>query len=107
MTDHQRFALIWGLISLFFAILFVTKNSSEMVLMASTFAKFLAILAGLAAGLIGAAIGEALRRFALPDGFFTSGGMTSIVKTKLFWLFGPQLIGCIFGVLLGETLVLM
>ena len=38
------------------------------------------------------------RNYALPDGFFTDGGMTSILKTKLFWAIGPQFIGMFLGI---------
>ncbi len=106
LTPLQKSAITWAVVSLAFAILVVTKNNSAMVLGAGFFAKFFAVIVGTALGTTGAMIGEGIRRFALPDGFFTSGGMGSIIKTKLFWMIGPQAIGAFVGVALGASLVL-
>lgn len=46
---------------------------------------------------IGVFIGDALRRFAMPDAFFSTGFVDTI-KQKLFWGFGPQVIGWIVGI---------
>jgi hypothetical protein len=32
---------------------------------------------------------------------FTSGGMGSILKEKLFWAVGPQCIGMVIGLMIG------
>lgn len=55
---------------------------------------------------IGANIGNILRKVALPDSIFTTGGMIDILKVKLFWTVGPQLIGFIAGGVLGGGLAL-
>lgn len=55
---------------------------------------------------IGALIGDFLRRLALPDSFFTSGGMIDILKTKLFWAIGPQFIGIFIGGIVGTSIIL-
>jgi len=107
MNNNQRFALTWGIVSFIIAAIIVTHNTSPMVVLASFGAKVFAAIVGTIFGLAGAAIGEAFRRFALPDRFFTTGGMTSIIKTKLFWMVGPQIIGMLIGVFLGAALVLM
>ncbi|MDF1649725.1 hypothetical protein, partial [Pseudomonas aeruginosa] len=49
---------------------------------------------------------DGLTTTASPDAFYTSGGMTSIVWTKLFWICGPQIIGLLAGVFIGITIVL-
>ena len=46
---------------------------------------------------IGVFIGDALRRFAMPDAFFSTGFVDTI-KQKVFWGVGPQLIGWIVGI---------
>lgn len=46
---------------------------------------------------IGAFIGEKLREFAFPDGIATTGFFETI-GVRVFWLIGPQLLGCIIGV---------
>lgn len=102
----QKMTIVWAIASFIVAIFFVTNNTSPIVLSAGFFMKSLACLVGALTGWIGALLGDAIRKFAAPDAMFTSGGMGSIVKMKLFWLFGPQLIGLIFGALLGITLVL-
>jgi hypothetical protein len=68
--------------------------------------KMVAILVGTGLGTLGALAGDAIRRFTKPEGFFTTGGMGSILRTKLFWMVGPQLIGLVLGVLLGASFVL-
>lgn len=102
----QKSTIIWAILSLIVAIFFVTNNTSPIVLGAGFFMKSLACLVGALTGWIGALLGDAIRKFAAPDAMFTSGGMGSIIKMKLFWLIGPQLVGLIFGALLGITLVL-
>ena len=54
---------------------------------------------------IGATIGNALRVFALPDAFFTTSGFFGIIKTRLFWMFGPQLVGFFIGFVLAVSAV--
>lgn len=103
MTENQRFSLIWGTVSFIVAVFIIVNNNADIVVMAGFFLKCFAAIMGTAIGLLGAAIGEAIRRFALPDGYFTNGGITSIVKTKLFWMIGPQTIGCLIGALLGVS----
>lgn len=106
MSDIQKTATIWGVVAFLLAILMVTRNNSYMVMSAGFFAKFFAVIVGSALGLGGAMIGDSIRRFALPDAFFTNGGMGSIIRTKLFWMIGPQVIGVFIGVALGASIVL-
>jgi hypothetical protein len=97
----------WGIAAITVSILACTFNNSPMVLGASFGAKLLAVIVGSITGLIGAMIGDAIRRFAHPDAIFTNGGIFQIMGTKLFWLCGPQLIGLLGGTCLGCALVLM
>lgn len=106
MSDLQKTAAIWGGVAFLLAIVMVTENNSAMVLGAGFFAKVFAALVGSVLGTAGALLGDAIRRFALPDAFYTTGGMGSILKTKLFWMIGPQAIGVVIGVALGASLVL-
>ena len=46
---------------------------------------------------IGAAIGNLLRKIAMPMFIVTNGGMGGLLKAKAFWAFGPQIIGWICG----------
>lgn len=101
----QSFVL-WALLSLAFGILAVAVNTAPIVLRAGFFAKVFAVLVGAGLGATGAVIGDALRKFTRPDAFFTSGGMGQILWLKLFWMFGPQVIGMVAGTLLGIGLVL-
>lgn len=45
---------------------------------------------------IGVFLGDTLRRFVLPDAYFTSGAVDSF-KKKIFWMVGPQCIGGFIG----------
>lgn len=99
-------AIIWGLVAIALSILLLTKNSSAMVLGASTWAKVGAFALSVPMGLAGALIGDAIRKFAAPDMIFTSGGMGSLFWQKVFWAIGPQSIGCVIGSVLGSAIVL-
>jgi len=106
MTDLQKTAAIWAAVAFAFAILAVTRNTSAMVLGATFFGKLFGVIVGTGLGTGGAMLGDSIRRFALPDGFITDGGMGSIIKTKVFWMVGPQVIGLLIGTLVGISLVL-
>jgi hypothetical protein len=69
-------------------------------------ARLLALLLATPAGFIGALTGDFVRRFAIPDAVFTDGSMLSLIKTKLFWLCVPQLIGMFAGIIVGTAMVL-
>ncbi len=102
----ERSMLMWGGLAVAFAILMCTVNTSAMVLRAGFFAKLIAIIVGSAFGLVGAVLGDAIRKFAQPDAVITSGGFFQLIWVKVFWKIGPQLIGLGFGVALGCSLVL-
>ncbi|EMM5787098.1 hypothetical protein [Pseudomonas aeruginosa] len=96
----------WGVASLVLTIIFLTVNTSAMVLGASLMLKLLAGLVGLITGWIGALVGNAVRKFAQPDAIYTNGGALHLIWLKVFWLIGPQIIGLIVGIGLGCSLVL-
>lgn len=106
LTPLQKSAAIWGCLAFGIAILAVTRNTSAMVLGAGFFAKFFAVIVGTGFGTLGAMLGDGIRRFAMPDGIITNGGMGSLIQSKLFWMIGPQTIGLLIGVFLGAALVL-
>ncbi len=60
--------------------------------------RMLASVLAVPVGFIGAMIGDVIRRFAVPDMIFTTGGLFSIIKTKLFWMCVPQLVGMFIGI---------
>ncbi len=96
----------WGVAAVIFSILALTFNDSPLVVGAGLFTKFMAFVVGSILGWIGALIGDAIRKFASPDAIYTSGGVASIVWTKLFWICGPQVIGLLAGVFIGCAIVL-
>ncbi|MDZ4194262.1 MAG: hypothetical protein U1D65_19935 [Pseudomonas sp.] len=96
----------WAIAAIVLSILAVTFNNSAMVLGAGFIMKFLAVVVGSVLGLIGALLGDAIRKFAHPDAVFTNGGLFQLVWIKVFWLLGPQLIGLVLGAFLGISLVL-
>lgn len=98
--------ILWGLAALILAIIMCTFNNSAMVLRAGFFAKFFAVILGTFLGLGGALIGDALRKFAQPDSFYTNGGFFHFIWIKVFWICGPQVIGLGIGVALGCSIVL-
>lgn len=101
----QSFVL-WGTVSLVFGVFVVWVNNAPMVLRSGFLLKVFAILVGTGLGATGAVIGDALRKFTLPDAMFTTGGMGRILWLKLFWRVGPQIIGMGIGTILGISVVL-
>ncbi|MDO8330321.1 MAG: hypothetical protein Q7T36_07620 [Fluviicoccus sp.] len=97
---------VWPIASFGFAVFIHIFNNAHMITSASFLAKCFSIIVATVLGTIGAAIGDAVRKFAMPDGILTSGGMGSLIWNKLFWMFGPQVIGMVLGVLIGAVLVL-
>lgn len=92
------------LISLIFAVL-ALQSVYGFWLCCGMFATVLT--GGTLGGCLGLKIGNAVRRFACPELFITKSGMTEIIRLKLFWMFGPQLIGALIGWLLGLHLFLL
>jgi hypothetical protein len=50
-------------------------------------------------------VGRAVRNFARPDFVMTTDGFTGLVKIKLFWMFGPQLISVFVALLITDGIV--
>lgn len=91
--------MLWFLISGGFAFWMISLPAFVNVNMAITATSFIIIT--LCCG-TGAFIGNLIRKFTIPDGFVTSGGMSAIFYFKMFWLIGPQCIGFGIGVLFAE-----
>ena len=68
--------------------------------------RLLASIVSIPTGFIGVLLGDLIRRFVIPDMVFTTGGFFQLLKTRLFWMCGPQLIGMIIGIaaVLGQFL---
>lgn len=64
----------------------------------------LSVVCGTPIGALGGAIGNILLKFTRPDMILTRGGIGTILKTKLFWTVGPQLIGTVIGTVVGVSL---
>jgi hypothetical protein len=54
---------------------------------------------------VGILIGDAVRKIAIPDSIFTTGGIFAILKQKLFWFIGPQLVGALIGGSIGSAII--
>lgn len=68
--------------------------------------RFLAGIVAIPTSFIGLWIADALRRFVMPDTIITSGGFFELLKARLFWTLGPQVIGLFIGAGVGLSLVL-
>ena len=96
----------WGIAAFILAIIVCTKNDSALVLEAGFLAKCFAVVVGTALGLLGAVLGNAIRRFAQPDMVYTNGGFFQLIWIKVFWNIGPQVIGLFIGVFVGCAVIL-
>ena len=88
------------------AVIGCTFTRSPLVLHAGFMTKVFAVLVGTVLGTLFAVIADVIRRYAHPDVIITNGGFFSLIGAKLFWQVGPQVIGLVIGVFLGEALVL-
>ena len=92
--------------AIFILTIFVVWNAGPPNFQPAGFlAKLFAVILGTAFGVTGVVIGDVARKFARPDAFFSSG-MIDTIQTKLFWMFGPQLIGMFVGMLIGIKIVI-
>ncbi|GHS92560.1 hypothetical protein FACS1894139_14310 [Planctomycetales bacterium] len=81
------------------------EHLSQPVAALGGFAKFL-LVAGAAVlaipfGTLGYAIGGKVRETIIPDAVFTQG-VENLIKAKIFWAIGPQLIGALIGIGVGS-----
>lgn len=98
--------ITWGVVSALLSIVLITNNNASFVLAAGFFSKLFAFILGSILGLMGAMIGDAIRKFALPDLFVTNGGIGAIIWSRVFWGIGPQVIGLFIGAALGIGMIL-
>ena len=62
--------------------------------------RLFASIASIPTGFIGVLLGDLIRRLAIPDIVLIRGGLFQLLKTRLFWMCGPQLIGMVIGIAL-------
>ena len=105
-TPLNKEVITWGVAAFLLTILLISKNNAPAVLAAGFSAKFFALIVGTLTGWIGALIGNAIRKFVQPDSVFTSGGFFHLLWIKVFWMFGPQVIGLFIGAAIGVGLIL-
>jgi hypothetical protein len=91
----------WLVGSFVLSILLVAMQKHGPIAQLGFFAKTVCVVVGGVLGFAGYLIGDGLRRFTMPDAFFTEGGLGSILVIKLFWMLGPQLIGLVIGAWTG------
>lgn len=68
------------------------------------FGYILMLLFGTVFTTIGVAIGDAFRRFVMPDLLFAAGAYDMFLK-RIFWLVGPQAIGWFIGLVATQGLL--
>ncbi|NVJ93342.1 MAG: hypothetical protein HWE34_16880 [Methylocystaceae bacterium] len=66
------------------------------------FSKFFIAVVTTFGGFVGFVSGDIVRRFVMPD-FVFSTGFFDLLKTRLFWMCGPQLIGLFIGLLVSGS----
>ena len=87
--------VIYGILALVLAGIMVSSNHG---------AGFLSFILSFIFGFGGAMIGDFLRKLLMPDMVFTREGFIGLLKAKLFWFTGPQLIGLVIGSAFGAAL---
>ena len=102
-STYIRTWLILTVIISFLTSFFYTPHSGKEV---GFFLRLFAAILGIPTGFIGFLIGDFIRNLTVPDAIFTTGGVWSILKQKIFWFCVPQLIGTIIGAAMIIGLIL-
>lgn len=97
---YYIFYLIISVLVAFFITFVNTKIHSGFLM------KLLGAIGGSVGGFLGFLVGDFIRKLAIPDMIFTSGGFFSLLRARLFWMCGPQLIGIFIGAALVASLIL-
>ncbi|UYZ84873.1 hypothetical protein MTZ49_04715 [Entomomonas sp. E2T0] len=96
--------ILWGLLAFIFSVYFCCFSDRSVELGYGFFAKVFGVTLGTFLGLLGALIGNVLRKFVQPDSFYTTGGFMQLLWLRIFWLCGPQFIGLLIGFLVGVAI---
>ncbi|MGE4297901.1 MAG: hypothetical protein AB7E47_07720 [Desulfovibrionaceae bacterium] len=99
----KAYLIIYAILCVLISIVAVFCNTN---VHAGLFMKLVGVAAASGLGFVGFLIADLLRRLAAPDIIFTTGGFFGLLKQRLFWMCGPQLIGIVIGVIIGGGLVL-
>lgn len=100
LPSSSPFIVLYAIYSFILAVLYVISSKES-----GFFINLFIFVFSLIGAFLGTIIGDFLRKIAMPDSFYTTGGMSAILKEKLFWFIGPQAIGGIFGGAVGLTIV--
>jgi len=103
-TDNAKkvyyiFYLVLSIAWAFLATFFNAKVTSGF------FMKLIGALGGSLGGFLGFILADFIRKLAVPDLIFTSGGFFALLRARLFWMCGPQLIGIVIGGALVASLI--
>lgn len=95
------FIVVWGFLAFVLSIIMAFHKPEEAGFWVRSLLVIVSIIGGTPLGTLGALLGDFIRRLACPDMIFTSGGMGSLLKERLFWAIGPQAIGLFIGTYIG------
>ncbi len=98
----KRALLLYVIVSVIFTLIFAiaakdTIKSGHKLIYVTFWMRCGLFIFGPIGGTVGMCIGRLLRDWVHPSFIMTSGGMTGLVKAKLFWAIGPQTIGLFIG----------
>ncbi|MEF2144178.1 MAG: hypothetical protein V3573_01930 [Desulfovibrionaceae bacterium] len=102
-STKMIYYFVWLAVCAIVAFLLVFPNTK---LHYGFFMKLLGMIGGFLGGFVGFVVGDLIRRLAIPDMIFTSGGFFGLLRARLFWMCGPQLIGIVIGAALAVSLIL-
>jgi hypothetical protein len=88
-------SIAWG-----FLVTFVNTQVASGFLM-----KLVGAIGGSVGGFLGFLIADFIRKLIIPDMIFTTGGFLGLLKARLFWMCGPQLIGIAVGGILFMSMI--
>ena len=105
-SQKNTYLAVWATITVLLTIFFVyvyKPSSGEEI---SFWLRLVTIVISIPLAFVGFMVGDFVRRLTIPDMIFTTGGMLSILKEKLFWFCVPQLVGIVVGVAVGASMML-
>jgi hypothetical protein len=99
----KAYLTIYAILSVLISIVVVFCNNK---VHSGLFMKSVGVVCASGLGFIGFLVADFIRKLAVPDIIFTTGGFFGLLKQRLFWMCGPQLIGIAIGAAIGAYLVL-
>lgn len=97
MQTLLLYAVISAVLALIYAATYDGIVQRKVIIQVTFLVRVGIFIFGTVGGTVGMYIGRVIRDLVHPDFIITSDGMKGLIKARLFWAVGPQLIGMLIG----------